>query len=97
MLGKPSAFVPVAMSVTALVLLLGSLAGDVAKYGAVVREADEGTVAHLFQLLMAGQVPVLGFFAVKWLPRVPGPAFSVLGLQIAAALAALAPVFLLHL
>jgi hypothetical protein len=38
--------------------------------GAVVHEADEGTLAHLWQLL-AGQIPVLAFFAIKWLPRAP--------------------------
>jgi hypothetical protein len=93
MLGKPSAFVPLAMSVIALTLVLGSVWRD----GAVVREADEGTVAHLWQLLMAGQVPVLGFFAVKWLPKVPRAAMAVLGLQLGAALASIAPVYLLHL
>ena len=33
---------------------------------------DEGTIAHLWQLLMAGQLPVLAFFAIKWLPRRQG-------------------------
>jgi hypothetical protein len=63
---RPSAFLPLVMSLTALTLVLG----HIAIYGAA-READEGAVAHLWQLLMAGQMPVLAFFLIKWLPRAP--------------------------
>jgi len=67
-------------------------------YGhSLVRESDEGAAAHLWQLLMASQLPVLVFFAVKWLPRAPRPPLGVLGLHASAALAAMAPVFLLNL
>jgi hypothetical protein len=45
---------------------------------------------------MAGQLPVVAFFAIKWLPRSPRQALLVLALQAGAALAALAPVFLLN-
>ena len=55
---QPSALLPIAMSVAALALVLG----HVAIFG-VVHEADEGTAAHLWQLLMAGQVPVVAYFA----------------------------------
>lgn len=92
MLKHPSAFLPMAMSLAGLTLVLG----HVAIYG-VAREADEGTAAHLWQLLMAGQMPVLAFFAVKWLPRAPRPTLYVLGLQAGAALAAMAPVFYFNL
>ena len=57
------------------------------------RQADEGTAAHIWQLLMAGQVPVIAFFAIKWLPTEPRRAVLVLALQAAAALAALFPVW----
>jgi hypothetical protein len=40
---------------------------------------------------------VIVFFAIKWLPQAPKEALVVLALQIAAALAAAAPVFLLKL
>jgi hypothetical protein len=89
---QPSALIPVAMSVAALALVLG----HVAIFG-VVREADEGTAAHLWQLLMAGQIPVAAYFALKWLPRAPGQALRVLALQAVAALAACAPVYWLQL
>jgi hypothetical protein len=80
------------MSLVALALVLG----HIALYGPA-READEGAVAHLWQLLMAGQLPVLAFFAIKWLPRATKPALGVLALQAVAVLAAVAPVFLLNL
>ena len=92
MLKQPSAFLPVAMSLVALAVVFG----HIVMFG-VAREADEGAAAHLWQLLMAGQVPIVGFFAIKWLPQTPRLALPVLALQVGAALAALAPVFLLNL
>jgi hypothetical protein len=92
MMKRPSAFLPVAMSLCALATVLLSLA----RFG-VVHEADEGAAAHIWQLLMAAQMPIIAFFAIKWLPQAPKAALSVLALQIVAVLAALAPVFLLKL
>jgi len=91
-LKRPSALIPLAMSLTALSLVLG----HIAIFGGA-RQADEGTAAHLWQLLMAGQIPVIAYFAIKWLPRTPAGALLVLGLQAVAGLAAAAPVFLLRL
>ena len=85
---QPSALAPIAMSLAALLLVSGHLL----IFG-VTREADEGTAAHLWQLLMAGQALGVAYFALKWLPRSPGNALPVLALQIAAALAACAPVY----
>jgi hypothetical protein len=82
------------MSLLAL-LVLGC---DVALFGVPHEaEADEGATAHIWQLLMTLQVPIVVFFTVKWLPRDPKRALLVLVLQLGAALAALAPVFLLGL
>jgi hypothetical protein len=89
---KRSALIPVAMSLAALAVVLV----HVALYGAA-READEGTAAHLWQILMTAQIPVIAFFAIKWLPRSPRQALLVLALQACAALAALAPVYFLNL
>lgn len=85
---QPSAFVPIVMSLAALAIVLG----HIAMFGAA-REPDEGTAAHLWQLLMAGQMPVIAFFAVKWVSRTPRQALPVLALQAVAGLAALAPVY----
>ncbi len=92
MMKEPSAFLPVAMSLAALATVLV----HVAMFGAV-READEGTAAHIWQLLMIAQVPIIAFFAIKRLPRTPRQALQILALQAGAALAALAPVFFLNL
>jgi hypothetical protein len=51
----------------------------------------------VWQLLMAGQAPVIAFYAIKWLPREPKRAMGVLGMQIGAALAAALPVYWLGL
>jgi hypothetical protein len=91
MLKHPSAFLPLVMSLAALATVLMV----VALYG-TAPQADEGAAAHIWQLLMAGQVPLVLFFAIRWLPRSPREAAPVLGLQAGAALAAMAPVFLLH-
>jgi len=89
---RPSAFVPISMSIAALAMVLVSLA-----VSGVVRDADEGAVAHLWQILIGGQLPLLAFFLIKWLPRAPQAALSVLALQILAAPAAMAPVYLIGL
>jgi hypothetical protein len=88
----PSAVLPMAMSFAAL----GVVLVHITRFG-VAREVDEGTAAHIWQLLMAAQVPIVAFFAIKWLPRTPKQALLVLALQVGAALVALAPVFFLNL
>jgi hypothetical protein len=42
---------------------------------------------------MVLQAQIVGFFAMKWLPRAPKAALRILALQMAAGLAALAPVY----
>ena len=92
MMKRPSAILPVLMSSAAL----ATVVVHVVRFGAA-READEGTAAHIWQLLVALQIPVIAFFLARWLPRAPRPALAVLALQTGALLAALAPVFLLKL
>ena len=88
LLNRPSGFIPIAMSAAAL----ATVAGYAAMFG-VARQTDEGAAAHVWQLLMAGQMPVVAFFAIRWLPTVPRQAVSVLALQVGAALAAMFPVW----
>jgi hypothetical protein len=45
---------------------------------------------------MAAQAPIILFFAVRWVPRSPRQALPILGMQAVAAVAAMAPVFLLQ-
>ena len=88
---QPSAFIPIAMSMAALLTVLY----HIARFG-TAPQPDEGAAAHIWQLLMAGQVPILAFYMVKWLPRAPRTALQILAVQLGAALAALAPVYLLR-
>ncbi len=90
LLKNPSAFLPLVMSFGALatVLIYVALFGP-------APQADEGAAAHIWQILMAAQIPIIVFFAIKWLPRTPKQALLVLALQGGAALMALAPVYLL--
>ena len=87
---EPSAVLPPIMSVVALAIVLGHYA----MYG-IVHETDEGTPAHIFQLLMAVQLPIVAYFALKWLPRAPRQALAILALQAGAVLAAFAAVYFL--
>jgi len=91
MIRRPSALVPVAMSLAALAVVLVHLI-----MSGPARHADEGMAAHLWQLLMAAQIPIIAYFTIRWLPQSPRFALSVLALQVVAALAALAPVYLLN-
>lgn len=93
-LKRPSAFLPLAMSIAALVLVLG----HVALVGvAAARQPDEGAIAHIFQLLIVAQIPLVAFFVIKWLPRAPRISLSVLALQAVAVIAALTPVYFFNL
>ena len=86
-------WVPIAMSATVVIML----AIFIFLGGPLDREADEGFAAHMFQLLMALQIPIIIYFAAKWLPQKPREAVQILALQIVAGVLAAAPVFILHL
>jgi hypothetical protein len=88
---RPSAYLPILMSLLALSAVMAQLALQ-----GPAPQADENAEAHIWQLLMAAQMPVILFFAVKWLPQAPKSAIAVLAIQAAAIIAAAAPVFLLH-
>ena len=88
LLNRPSALIPIVMSSAALATVIGYAA----MFG-VARQADEGTAAHVWQLLMVGQAPVMAFFAITWLPARPAQALVVLAIQVGAALVAMFPVW----
>lgn len=91
LLKRPSAFIPVAMSFAALSIVLGYAA----MFG-TARQDDEGTAAHVWQLLMAGQIPVIAFFVFRWFRSQPKQASFVVALQVGTALAAMFPVWWFH-
>jgi hypothetical protein len=85
-----SAWLPISMSLAALALVLV----HAAVFG-IVHEADEGAAAHIFQILMALQLPVIAYFAFKWLQKQPRQALQVLALQAGAGIAAFISVYFL--
>jgi len=96
-IGEPEAILPLGMSLSALALVLARLFSDLLVHRHIVRDPDEGSIAHIWQLLMTLQMPIVLFFAIKWLRRAPGQTLRVLALQAGAWLASCAPVYLLHL
>lgn len=89
---KPSAITPLIMSFGALAVVLIAMA-----LGAARPEPDENAAAHVWQLLMVGQLPFLCWFAFRWLRRDLRAALPIVGLQTLAFGAALLPVWLLGL
>lgn len=87
-----SAWLPIAISAAALVVVLFQVL-----VSGPVHTSDEGTAAHIWQMLMASQIPVIAYFLFKRLPRSPAQTARIVALQLAAALAAVAPVVLLGL
>jgi hypothetical protein len=86
----PSGLLPIGMSMAALGLVVFYVATS-----GIAPQADEGTAARLWQFLMAAQLPVSAYFALRWLGRAPRQAAVVLAAQVGAALVAAAPVYLL--
>ena len=91
LLKRPSALIPISMSAVALgvVLIYAAIFG-------VARQPDEGAAAHIWQLLMAGQLPVVAFFAIKWIRTDVRQGLLVFALQLGAALSAAFPVWWFH-
>ncbi len=85
---RPTAILPIAMSLAAFALVLVRVAAL-----GTSPDKDEGAVAHIFQLLVGAQVPLIAFFALKWFLRAPRISLMVLVGQAAALLVALAPVY----
>src|SRR5512140_54158 len=89
-LKKPVAFLPIAMSLAALATV-----GIYVAFHGTAPQADEGTAAHIWQVLMAAQIPVIAYFVLRWMPKAFKPVLVILVIQACAILAALAPVYLL--
>lgn len=89
---KPEAWLPFFMSLSALILLMAYVA-----LVGVHTTQDEGGAAHLFQLIMALQTPVIIYFAIKWIPRQPKDAYKILVAQLVAFTFPFALVFFLEM
>jgi hypothetical protein len=93
----PTALLPIGLSLGALLVVLI----HIAFYGST-SAPDAVAAAHVWQILMAAQIPAVVLFSARWFPKARRPAFQVLtlhgatiGLSVAAA--ALAPLYFLHL
>jgi hypothetical protein len=89
-LRQPSAFLPLLISLAALAVVLG----HVAAYG-IIREADEGAAAHIWQILTALELPLVLVFAFRWWTRARRQTLLVLALLAATTAANCAAVYFL--
>ena len=92
LLKKPSAWLPIAIPLIFFaILFLGMM------FGTIHREEDEGVGAHLFQIWLALEPFMLGYFALKYVPLAPKNALLILAFQILAALLPISVVLYLGL
>ncbi len=92
LLRRPSAWIPILIPLLFFAYILICLA-----FFEIVREKDEGVGGHLFQIWLALEPFMLGFFAIKWLSRMPRQTLIILAIQIAVAILPISVVFLLKL
>ena len=94
LLKRPTAYLPLLMSLSALAILVGYIA----IFGVTQdSNADEGLAAHTFQLLLIGQLPLMAVFAFKWVRQYPWEGLAVLAAQVGAIVAAFATVIFLEM
>lgn len=87
------ALLPLAMTLT--IVVAGAV--HAVQVGGIVREPDEGTAAHLFQLLIPAEVPIIVAFLATQLPRDRRWTLRIFAVQAAAAMALVGAVFILGL
>jgi len=85
---QPSAYLPILMSLAALILVLGH-----AVVFGIVHETDEGAAAHIWQILMALQLPLVAYFILKWLSGRPKEVLPILAVEATVWLANFAAVY----
>ncbi|MGZ3297572.1 MAG: hypothetical protein ACXU8O_01040 [Asticcacaulis sp.] len=85
---QPSAFVPVLMSFAAFAIVGAYIVATGGRH-----QTDEGAIAHIFQLLIAAQLPVVVFFILRWIRSRPWACLTLLAVQGLALALALLPVW----
>ena len=86
----PSAWVPIVLSITMLLIMVIIFSTSTVS---LVREADEGVGAHLFQIWLVLEIILIPFFAIKWLLQRPKDASLILVIQIILVFIVCFPVF----
>ena len=89
-LQSPGAWIPLVLSLAGLLMVVLH-----ALMSGVAHEVDEGTPAHVFQLLMLAQAPFAIWHLIRFLPIDRGRALGVAGVQAALALAAMIAAWML--
>ena len=89
LLRSPLGLTPILLSL----FCIGMILLHVARFGTLKQE-DEGTEAHLFQLLMVLQAPLILLFVGRWWPVRRRETLVILALQALAASLAFALVYL---
>jgi hypothetical protein len=77
LLKQPSAWIPLAMSFAALIMILVYVA-----IIGIVHHEDEGTPAHIFQSIMVAQLPIIAYFGFKFPPERLKQSLIILALQV---------------
>lgn len=85
---KTSIYLPLMMSTAAFLLVVS----HAAVFG-ITHDTDEGAAAHTWQILMAGQLPFVAYFVIRWLPNQFTASIQVLTLLAATWLANFAAVY----
>ena len=75
-------------------VVIAAIVWHLARFG-LAHQTDEGTAAHLFQILMPLEVPIIGYFAARWLPVNPRWAARVLVAHMAFVVVIVGTVFFL--
>ena len=91
LLKKPSALLPLVMSLVALAMVI-----VYAAIFGITPHADEGTPARIFQFLLVAQLPIVTYFILRWLPKYLKESLRVLALHASAWLAAFATIYILE-
>lgn len=93
----PSGFVPLVLSACAIALL----ASYIAIYGVGsarpdVDVHDEGSAAHIYQLLIGAQILIIPWFALRWGRRDLRAGTTLVALQVLAIIASFGPLWLIE-
>ena len=88
---KPSAGAPILLSLGALTAI-----GVHILHSGIAPQADEGTAAHGWQLLLAGQLPFVAWFMLRWVPAGGRRALAVSAIHLGGIAAAALPVWWLN-
>lgn len=92
----PSAYVPVILSVCALLMLAGAFTYNLVTGVVVKEDHDEGVLAHLYQIMIGVQILIIPWFALRWGWRDWRAGATLLALQVLAIAGSMVPLWLIE-